>query len=219
MTIEVYWGSGSPYAWRVLLTLEAKKIPYVSHLIEFSKKEHKTPDFLALNPRGKVPTIKDGDYALGESLAIMAYLDRKYPEVPLFGQSAEETGRVWKAISEQVSYLEPAGFRVIVPFFVGTVEDNAEDIRDAAAEVREELALMERLIGEQRWFALGKLTAADLAVYPFIETLLRVAGKEDAKPFDLGLLPFASRYPAMEAWRQRIRALPGYDKTYPPHWR
>ena len=219
MAIELYWGSGSPYAWRVLLTLEVKKIPYVSHLLEFSKEEHKTPDYLALNPRGKVPTLKDGDFVLSESVAIMAYLDRQYPEPPLFGRNAEETGRVWKAISDSMSYLELAGSRVIVPIFSGTVAENANDIRAAIPGVHAELGIMNHLIGKQRWLAFGRLSAADLAVYPFVEVLLRAAGKESAKPFDLGLVPFAKRYQAIEAWRQRIRALPGYDKTYPPHWR
>ena len=219
MTVEVYWGSGSPYAWRVLLTLEAKKIPYVSRLLEFSKNEHQTPDYLALNPRGKVPTLKDGDYVLSESVAIMAYLDRKTPEPPLFGRNAEETGRVWKAISDSISYLEPASGRVVGPIFFGTVAENADDIRAAATLVHGELGIMERLLGKQNWLALGQLSATDLAVYPFIETLLRAAGKDSARPLELGLLPFAQRYPAIEAWRQRIRALPGYDKTYPPHWR
>ncbi|MCC7016064.1 MAG: glutathione S-transferase family protein, partial [Rhodospirillales bacterium] len=186
MTVEVYWGSGSPYAWRVLLALEAKKIPYVSRLLRFSKEENKTPDYLALNPRGKVPTIKDGDYVLSESIAIMAYLDCKYSEPPLlFGRSAEDMGRVWKAISDSMSYLEPAGNRVVVPIFFGTFEDNMDDIRAAIPDVHEELGLMERRIGEEKWLALGRLSAADLAVYPFIETLLRAAGKETARPLDL----------------------------------
>src|SRR5262247_22931 len=92
MAIELYWGSGSPFAWRVMLTLEVKKLPYESKLLEFSKGEHKTPAYLKLNPRGKVPTLKDADYVLSESLAIMSYLDRKYPEPQLFGKTAEETG-------------------------------------------------------------------------------------------------------------------------------
>ena len=87
MAIELYWGSGSPFAWRVMLTLEVKKLAYESKLLEFSKGEHKTPAYLRLNPRGKVPTLKDGDFAVYESIAIMAYLDRKYPEPPLFGKT------------------------------------------------------------------------------------------------------------------------------------
>ena len=47
--LDIYWGSGSPYAWRVLLALEIKQIPYTSHLIEFSKNQHKEPAFLAEN--------------------------------------------------------------------------------------------------------------------------------------------------------------------------
>lgn len=219
MTIEVYWGSGSPYAWRVLLTLEAKKLAYVSRLIEFSKEEHKMPAMLAFNPRGKVPILKDGDYVLSESIAIMAYLDRKHPEPPLFGRDSSETGLVWKAISDSMSYFEPAGLRIVVPIFFGTAADNADDIRAATPEVHAELKIMDRRLGKENWLALGQLSAADLAVYPFIEVLLRAAGKESAKPFALGLTQFAERYPAIEAWRQRIRALPGYDKTYPPHWR
>jgi len=77
MAIELYWGSGSPFAWRVMLTLEVKGLAYESKLLESSKGEYKTPAYLRLNPRGKVPTLKDGDFVLYESLAIMSYLDRK----------------------------------------------------------------------------------------------------------------------------------------------
>ncbi|MBV9621453.1 MAG: glutathione S-transferase N-terminal domain-containing protein, partial [Gammaproteobacteria bacterium] len=87
MAIEVFWGSGSPFAWRVLLALEHKRLPYVSHVLQFSKQEHKSPAMLAMNPRGKLPVLKDGDYVCFESLAILYYLERKYPAAPLFGQS------------------------------------------------------------------------------------------------------------------------------------
>ena len=105
MTLQIYWGSGSPYAWRVLLAAELKRIPYESKLLEFSKGDLKTPEFLALNPRGKVPVIRDGDFVLAESTAILAYLDRKHPEPPLFGRTAEEAGRVGQAVSEFEAYV------------------------------------------------------------------------------------------------------------------
>jgi len=64
MAIELYWGSGSPFSWRVMLTLEVKGLAYESKLLEFSKGQNKSPAYLRLNPRGKVPTLKDGDFVL-----------------------------------------------------------------------------------------------------------------------------------------------------------
>src|SRR3972149_6196940 len=119
MAIELYWGSGSPFAWRVRLTWEVKGLAYESKLLEFSKGDHKSPAYLKLNPRGKVPTLKDGDFVLYESLAIMAYLDRKYPDPPIFGRTPQETGLIWRAISETESYLIAPGAKVIVPIFFG----------------------------------------------------------------------------------------------------
>ena len=56
MALELYWGSGSTPAWRVLLALTYKELPFTSNLLSFSKRETRTPAFLAMNPRGKVPT-------------------------------------------------------------------------------------------------------------------------------------------------------------------
>jgi len=107
MAIELFWGSGSPFAWRVLLALEYKRLPYVSHLLQFSKQEHKSPQMLALNPRGRVPVLKDGDYVCFESLAILYYLDLKYPQPPIFGRTPEEAGTIMRVICEYQAYIEP----------------------------------------------------------------------------------------------------------------
>jgi glutathione S-transferase len=93
VALELYWGSGSPFSWRVMLTLALKRLPYESKLLEFSKEDHKSSGYLKLNPRAKVPTLKDESFVLYESLAIMAYLDRKYPDPPIFGRTQEETGK------------------------------------------------------------------------------------------------------------------------------
>ena len=58
MALELYWGSGSPYSWRVLLALEYKRLAYDSHLLQFSKQEHKSPQMLRMNPRGRVPVLQ-----------------------------------------------------------------------------------------------------------------------------------------------------------------
>jgi glutathione S-transferase len=219
MAIELYWGSGSPFAWRVMLTLEVKKLPYESKLLEFSKGEHKTPAYLKLNPRGKVPTLKDEDFVLSESLAIMAYLDRKYPEPPLFGKTAEETGLIWRALAECESYFLIAGDKVIRPMFFGKGLDKVEEIQDAAQTLRQELKGMDEGLAASGWLVGDKISAADIGVFPLVQLLMRAASKEAAEPLHLGFLPLAQSFPNVARWVQRIEALPNYQRTYPPHWR
>ncbi len=85
MALTLYWGSGSPFSWRVLLALEHKGLQYESQLLHFDKQEHQSPQMLKMNPRGRVPVLKDGDYVVFESVAILYYLDLKYPQPPIFG--------------------------------------------------------------------------------------------------------------------------------------
>lgn len=219
MALEVYWGSGSPFAWRVLLTLEVKRLEYQSRILEFSKQEHKSPEYLAINPRGKVPALKDGDFVLYESLAVMAYLDKKYPNPPLFGTTPEETGAIWRVISECDSYLLQAGVKVVTPLYFGGAAEKKDEIREAAKSVHNELALLEAAAAKSPWLAGAKISAADIAVFPFVQTFLRAASKEEAKPLNLGFLPLSERYPRLAVWVKRVEALPGYERTYPPHWR
>lgn len=86
MDYELFWISGSPYAWRVQLAFEYKGVPYASHRLDSAKRENRSPAFFAFNPRGKVPVLRAGDAALYESVATIAFLDRSHPAVPLFGQ-------------------------------------------------------------------------------------------------------------------------------------
>ncbi len=219
MAIELYWGSGSPFAWRVMLTLEVKGLAYESKLLEFSKGDHKTPAYLELNPRGKVPTLRDGDFVLYESLAIMSYLDRKYPEPPLFGRTAEETGLIWRVLAESESYMLPPGDKLIRPIFFGKGLDNIEEIQQAAESLRQELKLIDGRLAGSPWLVGHKISAADIGVFPFLQLLLRAASKDAARPFNFGFLPLAQNFPNIAIWVQRIEGLPNYQRTYPPHWR
>ncbi len=218
--LEVFWGSGSQPAWAVLLTLEVKRLPYVSRLLSFSAGEHKTPEFLAMNPRHKVPVIKDGEFVLNESSAIMAYLDRKAPEVPLFGRDAQEAGRVWRVISEFQHYVMPGLLEHVVrPIYTNKVEEHRAAIEGHLPILHAELALLEATLGKQAWLVGSSLSAADLLVFPYFMSLLRAATRPAAASLALGVLPLESKYPALAAWVARVEAIPGYDKTYPPHWR
>ena len=76
--VEIYWISGSPFAWRVLLTAEVKGIPYEGKLLEASKGELKTPEFLAINPLGRVPTIRDGNFTSGVRSQAFKFKSKKF---------------------------------------------------------------------------------------------------------------------------------------------
>jgi glutathione S-transferase len=220
--LELYWGSGSQPSWRVLLALEVKKIPYQSKLLSFSEGEHKTPEFLAMNPRHKVPTIKHGDYALYESMAILRYLDAKFPETPLFGRSAEEAGLVERFVAEFVNYLEPVMHeRIVRPLFFSKTksEPQAALLRAAIPVLHEELARLEGALADREWFVGSHISAADIVPFPTFKALERAARKPEAADFELSVDPLSERYPALARWVSRIEALPGYDKTFPPHWR
>jgi len=218
--LEVFWGSGSQPSWSVLLTLELKRLPYTSRMISFSAGEHKTPEFLQLNPRHKVPVLRDGDYVVNESIAILAYLDQKQPQPRLFGQNAAEAGHIWRAISEFQSYLRPALQDGLVrPVFFNQVDQKRALIDESLPIIHAELAGYEATLAKQEWLVGAAISAADLLVFPQLMGLLRAATRPAAAELPLELLPFEQKYPRLAAWLQRIEALPGYQNTYPPHWR
>jgi glutathione S-transferase len=218
MAIELYWGSGSTPAWRALLGLVIKGLPYESKLLSFSNRETRTPAFLAMNPRGKVPTLKDGDYVLNESLAILAYLDRAYPEPPLFGRTPAEAGQVWRFVMEFESHGGPTISAVARPILFGTADADAAKIREGLPALHAELDLLaSRVAGGA--FVGDTLSAADVVWFCGLQQLVRAATRPAAAAFDLGVWPLADRWPALVRWAARIEALPGYDATCPPHWR
>lgn len=219
MALTLYWGSGSAFAWRVQLALEFKSLPYESRLLSFSAKETRTPEFLAINPRGKVPVLVDGQCVVRESQAIVHYLDRKYPEPPLFGRTPAQAAAVIQCICEVGSYLEAPLLALARTAFSGQVAARAEELRAQAAKVAAELATSEGELAARPWLADEAPSAADLHLFPLVQTLVRALGKPGVAELAPELVPLPARFPAIGAWMARIQAMPGYERTYPPHWR
>jgi glutathione S-transferase len=217
--LELYWISGSPYSWRALLALEVKKILYASRLVQASKGELTYPAFLSLNPRGKVPVLRDGEFVVYESIAILQYLEAKFPSVPLFGRSAGRTAIIWRGVSECSAYFEEPVMQISRPLTFGQSEQKAEEIREALPKIHAELDRMETGLKDSAWLCGDEFTATDFTVFPFLKLLLRVSAKPEAASFSLGLLPLEHSYPRLAQWIERIEQLPGYERTYPPHWK
>ena len=219
MAIEVYWGSGSPYSWRVLLALEYKRLAYANHMLQFSKQEHKSPQMLALNFRGRVPVVKDGDYVVFESLAVLLYLDRKYPDPPLFGSSPEEAGVIMRVICEYQAYAEEHLNRIVSAFLSRPQSVRPDELAESMHVVASEARSLEARLAKSDWVVGESFSAADIVIYPGLQILLRALGKPEARDFSSRFLPLEVNYPALSRWIARVEGLPGYERTYPPHWR
>jgi glutathione S-transferase len=219
MAITLYWGSGSPFSWRVMLALQFKNLPYDSQLLHFDKQEHQSPHMLKLNPRGRVPVLKDGDYVVFESVAILYYLDLKYPEPPIFGLNPEEAGVIMRVICEFQSYAEPSLQKIVAAIFEGRVAEDIDALTDAMHVVAREARTIEGRLSKEQWIVGANYTALDMVIFPWIQLLRRALNKPAAAELGARFLPMERNYPALARWIERIESLPGYDNTYPPHWR
>jgi glutathione S-transferase len=209
--IRFYYGSGSPFAWRVQLVLEEKALAYEPVLLSFAKGELKTPEHLARHPHGKVPALEDGGLGLYESTAIVEYLEERYPTPPLMPSDPAARAQVRIEELECVEYLATA-FRDVARqvFFTPPERRDEAAVAAARAAVRHEIERLEaRAARRGGSYVMGDaLSRADLTWLPFVEISARG-----------GVEPDAARTPWLLAWRERMRGRPSYDRSYPPHWR
>jgi len=203
-----------------MLAMEMKGLTYISHRLDPSKKEHKAPEFIALNPWGKAPVLKDGNLVIYESIAILAYLEHKHPNPALFGTTAKETGHIWQRVFEVMNYArDPINNGVVRPLIRGQAEHARASIQACAIEAHEALLWVENILANTSYLAGNKISAADVVYLPIIQGLMRAGRREDALQLKLSFEDFGSVYPHIWAWAQRIETVPGYDKAYPPHWK
>ncbi|MEO5763763.1 MAG: glutathione S-transferase family protein [Casimicrobiaceae bacterium] len=214
MAITLYYGSGSPYAWRVQLALQHKALAYERKILSFANKETRTPQFMALNPRHRVPTLTDGDFTLYESNAIVEYLDEAYLAQgrPLFPGDARNRALVRRLICEVDNYTSAATDAVVdYALYTKPEARDAAKLTEGKQAVRDEYASYSKAMRGD--FLAGDLSAADFALFPLVAFMKRCEVKLPDLDSD-GMLTAK-----MRAWKARIEALPYLDKTIPPHWR
>jgi glutathione S-transferase len=211
MAIHFYYGSGSPFAWNAWLVLEHKRLPYQLHVLSLQSGELKQPGYLAINPRGKVPALVDDGFALWETSAIVAYLDERYPEYPVFPSGIAERAVVRRLSAEVHTYLYPELRKLMELTLLRTGGDgDPAAIADALDGLREQLRYFENAL--QGDYLFGDLSAADFALYPLLALVQRLHVKRP------GLGAGELIAPRLAGFMQRIEQLPYFAKTYPPHW-
>jgi len=219
MAYEIFWGAGSPYSWRVLLACEVLGLTYESNLLEFSNNEHKSEKMLAMNPRGRLPVLKNGAESIYESIAILVYLDGKHPKSLLFGNSVHQKALVWQRIFESENYLSGEIEKIILPIYLDEVAGNASSIENATDKIHTEFQLLEKLFETSPYLAGDRITAADIILFPPVVSLRRAVTLKAAAKLNLDFNTLENNYPRLADWIKRIEAIPGYQNTYPPNWR
>lgn len=201
--IELY-ACGSPNVVKVLLMLSELDLPYRLHRVDITKGEQLTPEFLALNPNGKVPVIIDPQGPDGvpvtvfESGAILMYL-------------AEKTGKLWPArMTDRYQVIQWLMFQManVGPMFgqathflrYAPPSEAAYGTRRYLDQVRRLYDVMEGQLSKNTWLAGDAYSIADIATYPWAGRLYNVY----QVPMD--------EYPAVARWKDAIKARPAFER-------
>jgi len=197
MKLHDYILSGSCYKVRLFLNIldvEYEKVP-----VDFYPgKEHKKPDFLALNPLGQLPVLEDGDLVLRDAQSILLYLATKYDDGNTwFPEDAATRGRVamWTAFGGGEIMAASAARLHDVLNYPFDIEQQRRAAHAAFIILDDHMA--EQEIAGCDWLAGDTPTIADIACFPYI------ALSEDG-----GIA--RDEYPAIERWLARVINLPGF---------
>jgi glutathione S-transferase len=213
MPTTLYYLSGSPYAWRVWLALAHKGIAHELKPMSYDAGDFKKPEFVALNPRRRVPVISDDGYVLYESAAIIEYLSDKWPGEPhLLSADLRERGLQRRMIREADQYVAEIVERLVHEILFTPREKWSDDkIAAARDDLKAELALWETTVTDE--YLAGPLSAVDFTLFPLLALVERMGTrKTDLVAPDL-------TGPNIAAWVQRMKELPVIQKTWPPHWK
>src|SRR5262249_42043737 len=179
----------TPNGVKVSIMLEETGLPYEPHTVDFNKKDQKTPEYLSLNPNGKIPAIIDPNgpggapLPLYESGAILAYL-------------AEKTGKLlpadptlkWEAIQWvfwQMAFVGPMFGQVgYFKIFEGRHVEDKRPLNHYAAESKRLLGLMEQRLDGRDWIMGEDFTIADVSLIGMVRNFLTYYKAGDLVDYD-----------------------------------
>lgn len=205
MTMKLYFAPGAcsfvPHA-----LLETAGAAYEPVLVKLHKGEQNEPAYRAVNPRGQVPVLVDGGETITQIVAIVTYLDAKFPEQQFLPKDPLARTRVLETLAWMNNTVHPTFTHVFMPFkFAGTPETQAElkafNAKVYAGLLGELEAMAQKAAGQGQAF-LGGERFGPLDAYAL--TLLRWGGFAQIDP---------AGFPALWAHVQKVAQLPGVAKA------
>ncbi|HZH14396.1 MAG TPA: glutathione S-transferase family protein [Archangium sp.] len=204
--MKLYENPFSSAALKVRAVIHELGLPVTFVTVDMSKGEHKSPEFLARNPNGKVPTlVEDDGFCVWESNAILCYLAAKKPESGLLPADARGMALVQQWLQWQASTFAASTGDVMVETiyakFFGRPKDEAK-YAAGMEKVRRDLSVLEKTLAGKE-FLCGKLTLADFSIVSAL--VLR-------NPMGVDLEAF----PNVKAWVARMESRESVRKSLPP---
>ena len=191
--IKLYTTKTSGNGYKVRLLASMVGAPFEQVFIDWDGKEHKSPAFLKLNPRGQVPVIEVEGRVFWDSTACMVYVARKYG-----GESWLPTDPLGMAEVAQWLALASNEIQFGIQVARGILRMGRDgNLAEGQARGRAALDAMEKQLAGSPWLALGRPTIADIACQAYVGVAPEAGIDMDA-------------YPNTQAWLKRIEGLPGW---------
>jgi len=193
--IKLYDFKSSPNCQRVKVVLAEKNLPYEIVPIDLTKKEQKTPDYLKMNPYGKVPVLTDDNTVLYESLIINEYLDEKYPNPPLMPKDPAKKAKGRILVDYGMAHFDSAYQKLRMELMKEVKEQSQPIIEGAKSDLKKLLQRFEEELGDQEYL-LGEFSLVDADLLP---RFTRLEG--------FGVLPDTA-LPRLGKYLARVKARP-----------
>lgn len=161
--IKLY-GQAPTRVLRVHWLLNALRLEYEEVPVNILEGENRNPEFLKLNPAGKVPVLVDGDTVLTESSAIQLYLAEKFPQAGLIPQSLTEKGQMYQWIFFLVGEVEQPLWRIArnTSGLYPEHEHQPLDVQIASRECKAMVAVLEQHMTGRQFLVGDHVSVADM---------------------------------------------------------
>lgn len=172
-TRPTLYGTSGSRALRALWGIEETGIDY-DHVPTGYGPESKTPDYLAVNPNGRIPALVDGDLVLCESMAINLYLAKTYGGA-LYPDNPADEARAWQWSVWAISEIEPLQMQIVVQALF-TPEDRRDPkvVERAIRGLQRPLKVLDASLAGRTWLLGDRFTVADLNVASVMQLMKRV---------------------------------------------
>ncbi len=201
-----YWRSSSSYRVRIALHLKGLAFETMPvHLVKAGGEQYQAA-YRALNPESRVPLLVDGDFKLGQSLAIFGYLEAQYPEPALLPGDAKAQARIWQFCEAINADIQPLQNLAVLTYLTGDLNlSDAQKMQWIQHWIDRGFSALEQQLTElpERAAVFGDTPSyADCCLLPQMYAARRYGAT-------------LAKYPRLVAISERLALLPAFAAAHP----